>query len=163
MSDDPRLVALWALDGDLGAILAEVRGHETEWLVEKGVLREEVPEESRGSLASIDHLIVGDVVYRAGTPRLFYGSARRTSTLPATEAETGEGDGAGREARGQRAEGNTFAPLALGDPRNPFFWWYLLDPVTGAVQSRAWEPYTEWRKTPDGRFTEEHKRVRRSP
>lgn len=249
---DAVLSAVWCLDGDLETFLAEVRGHEHEWLCEIGVCRKEVPAEAilpggakgrsgrgaygtgmpLGVLASISHLIEGDVVYRAGRPEAFYGrlqapSAPQTpSGAPAAPEDAPGGraaqggakaaprkppvqeltldlgahglDGApsagdeevasdaeesaaleleSRAARGPTRPRATHdrsqqAPIPNrgivgsthhGDPRNEYFWWYLVCPYTGRVQARGWETKKISVRTPDQRFYEEHLELVRAP
>jgi hypothetical protein len=59
--EDAKFTELWVWDGDLNHALGHVHGEESEWLMERGVLRTETDDVRFGSLSN---LIEGDVVYR---------------------------------------------------------------------------------------------------
>ena len=53
---------VWMWDGDLERALALVKGHEGEWLLERGIL---VTEDE--TMPGVSNLIEGDIVYRCTT------------------------------------------------------------------------------------------------
>lgn len=68
--EDAYLTELWVWDGDIGQVLGHVAGDESNWLVERGVLRTETDDDRLGSICN---LIEGDVVYRCRTHRALQG------------------------------------------------------------------------------------------
>jgi hypothetical protein len=70
--EDAQLTELWVWDGDLDQALGHVRDEESEWLLERGVLRTETDDVRLGSVCN---LIEGDVVYRCRSHRALQGCA----------------------------------------------------------------------------------------
>jgi hypothetical protein len=58
----PEAGIIWMWDGDLERALSFVRGHESEWLLERGIL---VTEDE--TMPGVSNLIEGDIVYRCTT------------------------------------------------------------------------------------------------
>lgn len=64
--EDAELTEIWFWDGDLDHALGCIEGAESDWLVEKGVMRTENDDES-----GVCNLIEGDTVYRIRKARAF--------------------------------------------------------------------------------------------